>query len=79
MNFYMWTIVGDFQSWVSIVFQLEYYKHLFKILTCSSSLVFVSWSPFVTIFKCSNLQAHYTFFKVHQIASDIVPILYNKQ
>ena len=29
--------------------------------------------------SCSNLQSHYTFFQVHQIGLDIVPILYSKQ
>ena len=38
----------------------------------------VCWCPFVTIFKYSNLQSHYTFFQLHQIVKDIVPILYNK-
>ena len=33
---------------------------------------------FVTIFKCSSLQFHYSFFQVQQIASYIVPILHNK-
>ena len=50
-----------------------YYKQTF-----SFSVVFVCWCPFVTIFKCSNFQSHYTFFQVHQVTSDIVPILYNK-
>ena len=47
-----------------IVFQLEC-EHL-------SSVVFAYWCPFATIFKCCNLQSHYTFFKcikLHQILS----------
>ena len=53
-----------------IDFQLAY-EHLFKILTFSSSVVFVCWCSFVTIFKCSNLQFHYTFAKAHQISSEL--------
>ena len=41
------------------------------------SIVFVGvcWCSFVTVFKCSNLQSYYSIFQVHEIASDIVPIL----
>ena len=60
-----------------IVFQLER-EHLFKNINFLSSVVFVCWCPFVTIFKCCNLQSHDTFFQVHKTASDIVPILSNK-
>ena len=37
-----------------------------------SSVVLVYWCPFVTIFRCSNLQSHCTFskgMKLHQILS----------
>ena len=44
----------------------------------SSSVLFVYWCLFVSIFKYCNFQSHYTFFQVHQTASDIVSITYNK-
>ena len=67
---------GGISVLVRLLFQLEY-EHLFKIYI-SSSIVFVCWCPFVSIFKCSDLQSHYTFFQVHQTASNIVAILYNQ-
>ena len=68
-----------FQSWLDC-FSIGEWAFIQNI-NFLSSVVFVYWCPFVTIFKCCpiDLQSHYTFFQVHQIASDIVPILYNKQ
>ena len=43
----------------------------------SSSVIFVYWCPFATIFKCSNLQSHNTFYKcikLHQILSQFSTI-----
>ena len=60
---------------VRLFFNWSMSIYLFKTQTFSSSEVFLCQCPFVTIFKCSNLRFHYTFFQAHQIASDIVPIL----
>ena len=56
-----------FQSW-SDCFSIGEWVFIEKI-NFLSSVVFVYWRPFVTIFKCCNLQSHYTFkcIKLHQI------------
>ena len=65
--------MGLFQSWLDC-FSIGVWKFIQNI----NFFIFSRWRPFFAIFKCSNLQSHYTFFQVHQIASDIVPIFYNK-
>ena len=65
--------MGLFQSWLDC-FSIGVWKCIQNI----NFFIFSRWRPFFVIFKCSNLQSHYTFFQVHQIASDIVPIFYNK-
>ena len=75
--FFKW--MGIFQSWLDC-FQLEY-EHLFIIQNIKFFHLQKSgcWCPFVTIFKCTNLQSVSTFFQVHQFTSDIVPIFHNKR
>ena len=69
-------LIRIIQSWVncSSIRVLAFIQNI----NFSCSVIFAYWCPFVTIFNCSNLQFYYTFFQVHQIASDIVPILCNK-
>ena len=72
--FFEW--MGVFQSWLDS-FSIGVWAFI-KYINFSTSVVFIHWCPFFTIFKCCNLYSHYTFFLVHQTASNIVPILYNK-
>ena len=65
-----------FQSWLDC-FSIGVWA-FFQNINFLSSVFFVYWWPFVTIFKCWNLKSHCTCFQVHQTASEIVPILYNK-
>ena len=64
-----------FQSWLDC-FSIGVQAFIQNI-NFLSSLVFVYWCPFVAIFKCCNLQSHYTFFKcikLHQILSQFSTI-----
>ena len=65
-----------FQSWLDC-FSIGVWAFIQNI-NFKSSVVFVYWCPFVTIFKWCNLWSHYTVFQVHQTASGYVPIVYNK-
>ena len=59
-----------FQSWLDC-FSIWVWAFIQNIIFFFS-VVFVYWYPFVTIFKCCNLQSHYPFFrciKLHQILS----------
>ena len=76
MDHYFLNWMGVFQSWLDC-FPIGVWAFIPNI-NFLSSVVFVYWCPFVTIFKCCNLYSHYTFFLVHQTGSDIVPILYKK-
>ena len=72
--FFKW--MGVFQSWLDS-FSIGVWTFI-RNRNFLTSVVLYTGAPFVTIFKCCNLQYHYTFFQVHQTASDIVPVLYNK-
>ena len=76
----MWIIIfqtnGVFQSWLDRF--LTGVRAFIQNINFLSLIDFVHWCPLVAIFKCSKLQSHYIFFQMHELASDIVPILYNK-
>ena len=78
-NFYMWSIMGVFQSWLdclSIGVQAVIQNINFLIFSRLCMLVPVTMLHFLNALTCSLIAL---FFHVHPIASDIVPILYNKQ
>ena len=75
----MWTIIGGISVFGRLLVNYNTSIYLkYKVFHLQQSL-YADVYYNVKICKCSNLQSHYTYFQVHQIASDIVPNLYNKQ
>ena len=78
-NFYMWSIMGVFQSWLdclSIGVQAFIQNINFLIFSRLCMLVPTTMLYFLNALTCSLIAL---FFQVHPVASDIVPIFYNKQ
>ena len=78
-NFYIWSILGLFQSWLdclSIGVQAFIQNINFLIFSRLCMLVRITMLHFLNALTYSLIAL---FFQVYPIASDIVPIFYNKQ
>ena len=53
--------MGVFQSWLDY-FSIGVSAFIQNIIFLSSVVFAYRWCPFVTIYKCCNLQSNYTFF-----------------
>ena len=71
-NFYMWTIIGVFQSWVdclSIRVQAFFENIKFLIFSSLCMLVSITMLQFVNALTCSLITLFFKCIKLHQILS----------
>ena len=62
-------------SSITVLFKCSKLHHILSLFfTINLPYVLETNISFVRIFKCSNLQPHYSFFQVHQIASCVLEI-----